>query len=237
MRLHLSKIDALTTFTRPTASARLGCRQLGHLVQAGMIDAIRRRIRRHAGEQAMMQLDDHLLRDIGLTRLQVDAAAHGLLHLAGAAAGAPRRSGVRRLALAALASCAFGAAPLLATADDYARLPAVADLPAGTVKVSPPIPGMGEHWANPKDLPLGPIYCVMHGKVVCAEFMVSQKDFANGRSFERLRFGLNDKQPPINHLELNFQPHGHEGFEVPHYDLHMYFISPEARFSEQTAAP
>jgi hypothetical protein len=96
---------------------------------------------------------------------------------------------------------------------------------------------MGEHWANPRDLPLGPIYCVMRGRVVCAEFMVSQKDLVSGRSFERLRFGLNEKQPPINHLELNFQPHGHEGFEVPHYDLHMYFISPEARFEEQTAAP
>jgi uncharacterized protein DUF1127 len=198
-------------------------------------------MRRRAGEQALMQLDDHLLRDIGLTRSQVHAAAHGVLGLGAAprnpGGGAQKRSVVRRLARAAVAIVAFESAPRLAAADDFARLPAVADLPAGTVKVSPSIPGMGEHWANPKDLPLGPIYCVMHGKVVCAEFMVSQKDFATGQSFEQLRFGLAGEQPPINHVELNFQPHGHEGFAVPHYDLHMYFISPEARFSEQTAAP
>ena len=41
-----------------------------------------------------------------------------------------------------------------------------ADLPAGTIKVSPPVPGMGEHWANPRNLPLGPIYCVTNGKVI-----------------------------------------------------------------------
>jgi len=28
-------------------------------------------------------------------------------------------------------------------------------------------------------------------------------------------------------------PHGHEGFTVPHYDLHMYFVPPEARFLAQ----
>jgi hypothetical protein len=28
-------------------------------------------------------------------------------------------------------------------------------------------------------------------------------------------------------------PHGHEGFAVPHYDLHMYFVAPEERFPKQ----
>jgi uncharacterized protein YjiS (DUF1127 family) len=241
MRLHLSKIDAYPALTQSAATATRGCCHIGRFVVAGMFDPIRRRIRRRAGEQAMMQLDDHLLRDIGLTRSQVHAAANGVLRLDAAprnpAGGAQKQLVARRLALAAVAAAALGTAPELTAADDFARLPALADLPAGTVKVSPAIPGMGEHWANPKDLPLGPIYCAMHGKVVCAEFMVSQKDFANGRSLERLRFGLRDKQPPIDHLELKFQPHGHEGFEIPHYDLHMYFISPEARFSEQTAIP
>ena len=31
--------------------------------------------------------------------------------------------------------------------------------------------------------------------------------------------------PPLNHLDLNPEPHGHPGFTVPHYDVHMYFIS------------
>jgi uncharacterized protein YjiS (DUF1127 family) len=44
-----------------------------------MIDALRRRARRRTGARQLAQLDDHLLRDIGLTRWQVHAAAHGLL--------------------------------------------------------------------------------------------------------------------------------------------------------------
>jgi hypothetical protein len=36
-----------------------------------------------------------------------------------------------------------------------AGLPAVAQLPPGTVKISPVVPGMGEHWAKLQDLPLG----------------------------------------------------------------------------------
>jgi hypothetical protein len=113
------------------------------------------------------------------------------------------------------------------------ELPSVADLPPGTVKVSPPIPGMGEHWAKPSDLPLGPIYCVMGGKVICAEFMIERQAFVDGKSFERLSLGMKGKLPAVNHLEVTFMPHGHEGYEVPHYDLHMYFIPPEARYPNQ----
>ena len=107
-----------------------------------------------------------------------------------------------------------------------AGLPTVARLPPGTVQISPVVPGMGEHWANPKNLPLGPIYCVIQQRIVCAEFMISQKDFAKGKSFPVLEAPLRKghRLPPLNHLDVGFEPHGHAGFEVPHYDLHMYFI-------------
>jgi uncharacterized protein YjiS (DUF1127 family) len=52
-----------------------------------MIDAIRRRARRRIGAQQLAQLDDRLLRDIGLTCSQVHAAAYGLLRL-----GVPSRA-------------------------------------------------------------------------------------------------------------------------------------------------
>jgi uncharacterized protein YjiS (DUF1127 family) len=45
-----------------------------------MIDR-RQRVRRRIGPQQLAQLDDHLLRDIGLTRSQAHAAAYGLLKL------------------------------------------------------------------------------------------------------------------------------------------------------------
>ncbi|MGQ7793885.1 hypothetical protein ACUN0C_15870 [Faunimonas sp. B44] len=116
------------------------------------------------------------------------------------------------------------------------KLPKVESLPAGVIQISPFIPGMGEHWADPKTLPLGPIYCVMDGRVTCMEFMIAQKDFEEGRSFEQLRpWFSGTEQPPIDHMEFNFEPHGHEGFTVPHYDIHMYFVSPEVRATTKAA--
>ena len=47
-----------------------------------------------------------------------------------------------------------------AVAAATAILPLASSLPDNVVKISPVVPEMGEHWANPKDLPLGPIYGV-----------------------------------------------------------------------------
>jgi hypothetical protein len=115
-------------------------------------------------------------------------------------------------------------------------LPSTASLPEGVIQISPFVPGMGEHWANPKDLPFGPIYCVMDGKITCMEYMISQADFQAGKSFELLRpWFAGAQQPAIDHMEFNFEPNGHEGYEVPHYDVHMYFVSPELRQSRTQA--
>ena len=47
------------------------------LVYETVIDPMRRRARRRADARELARLDDHLLRDIGLTRAQVLAAAFG----------------------------------------------------------------------------------------------------------------------------------------------------------------
>lgn len=31
--------------------------------------------------------------------------------------------------------------------------------------------------------------------------------------------------PPIDHIDVEFVPKGHEGITVPHYDIHIYFVS------------
>ena len=125
-----------------------------------------------------------------------------------------------------LAACILVPATLAgARADDYAKMPSASILPKGTVKVSETVPGMGEHWANPKDLPLGPIYCVHKGKVICLEYMISQADFQAGKSWPTLT-GLKTL-PAINHVNMGFEPKGHPGYEIPHYDMHIYFVSPE----------
>ena len=56
-------------------------------------------------------------------------------------------------------------------------LPAASQLPKNIVQISPVIPGMGEHWADPKDLPLGPIYGVSQGRVIFLEFMIRRAAF------------------------------------------------------------
>ncbi|WP_229684622.1 hypothetical protein [Deinococcus roseus] len=99
-------------------------------------------------------------------------------------------------------------------------------LPAGTIKISECVPTMGEHWARPQDLPLGPIYGVKDGKLVFVELMPSQEMFAKGMSWVDAL-----KTPKwflkINHVDIEFQPQGHEGYPIPHYDIHAYFVPHE----------
>jgi hypothetical protein len=124
------------------------------------------------------------------------------------------------------ATALFGVMLTSAPADEFDKLPSASILPKGTVKISGVVPAMGEHWANPKDLPLGPIYCVYKNKVVCIEYMISQADLTAGKSWPELT-GLK-RLPPINHVNMGFEAKGHEGYEVPHYDMHIYFASPDA---------
>jgi hypothetical protein len=30
----------------------------------------------------------------------------------------------------------------------------------------------------------------------------------------------------IDHVDFEFEPHGHAGFEVPDYNIHAYYVSP-----------
>lgn len=109
------------------------------------------------------------------------------------------------------------------------------ELPEGVQKLSDVIPAMGEHWANPAQLPLGPIYLVYKGDVIGIEYMwtddmlqeVSIPTPEGPEEFDALvplPVGT-----VVDHVDYAFMTHGHEGFDVPHHDLHMYFISPEEK--------
>lgn len=102
-------------------------------------------------------------------------------------------------------------------------------LPEGTINLSPGevVPAMGEHWANPAEMPLGPIYGVHNGRLVFLEYMIAQEDFVNGKSY-RSEPGMKGlPSPAVVQTDMEFQPVGHPGFEKPHYDFHSYFISDE----------
>ena len=125
-----------------------------------------------------------------------------------------------RTALAALVVAA--ASPVLA---HDGTLPDASSLPKDVIQLSGVVPGMGEHWGNPADLPLGPIYGVSNGKVIFLEFMIDQDSFKAGKSFLELASKAGIELPMVDHVDFNFEPQGHEGYEVPHYDVHMYFVS------------
>lgn len=104
------------------------------------------------------------------------------------------------------------------------ELPVASSLPKNVVQISPVIPGMGEHWADPKDLPLGPIYGVSEGRVIFLEFMIDRATLAQGKSFTELASKAGIKLPPVDHMDIDWEPKGHHGFVVPHYDIHLYFV-------------
>ncbi len=105
------------------------------------------------------------------------------------------------------------------------------ELPDGAQKLSDVIPAMGEHWANLAQMPLGPIYMVYKGEVIGIEYMwtedmMQEVSIPTPEGPEELSalvplpVGV-----AVNHVDVAFMPHGHEGFEVPHWDMHLYFIT------------
>ena len=110
-----------------------------------------------------------------------------------------------------------------------------ATLPKEAIKLSELVPTMGEHWANPANLPVGPIYLVHDEEVIGVEYMfttdlmeeVTIPTPEGEETFKHLPELLVDAY--VNHMDIEFMPQGHEGFEVPHFDVHLYFISAEER--------
>src|SRR5687768_13716732 len=76
------------------------------------------------------------------------------------------------------------AQPLWATQQAPQTTPVAWVAPPGVVRISECVPLMGEHWARPSDLPLGPIYTVDAGRLTSVEYMPAQADFAAGKSWE-----------------------------------------------------
>jgi hypothetical protein len=100
-----------------------------------------------------------------------------------------------------------------------------AGLPKDVVMVSPCVATMGEHWVNLKNMPTGPIYGTYQGKPVFTEIMVTVEQLKKGFSWANIRAlpGYT-----IDHVDFAYEPNGHAGLPVPHYDVHAYYVSPAA---------
>ncbi len=110
------------------------------------------------------------------------------------------------------------------------------ELPQGAQKLSDVVPAMGEHWANPAQLPLGPLYLVHKGEVIGMEYMwtedMMQRVSVPPPAVPELGEFTNNLVPlpigvVIDHADVAFMPKGHEGFEVPHWDTHLWFVTHE----------
>ena len=103
------------------------------------------------------------------------------------------------------------------------HLPMVADIAPEAVAISPHVPHMGVHYAHPADLPTGPIWCVINGRVVCVEYMFMADALADGQDWTGLMTGM--ETPPISHIDLEDKPDGAGPISDPLYQLHVYFVS------------
>jgi hypothetical protein len=87
------------------------------------------------------------------------------------------------------------------------------------------IPTMGYHYVNPKNAPFGPIYGWYNGKAIFTEIMVDQRSFNKGMSWD------SELKPlpgyAINHVDVWYEPHGHPGYTIPHYDIHAWYVPHE----------
>lgn len=100
-------------------------------------------------------------------------------------------------------------------------LPLISDIAPTAVAISPHVPQMGAHYADPATLPTGPIWCVIEGHVVCVEYMFPAEALAAGQSWRGLPTG--NLPAPITHVDLDFMPNGVGPMQVPLYQLHIWF--------------
>lgn len=118
---------------------------------------------------------------------------------------------------------ALASGPVTAASLDH--LPLLTEVAPGAEQISPHVPHMGEHWAETGNLPTGPIYCVIEGRVVCVEYMFTAEDLAAGESWRGLVPGIST--PPITHIDVEYMPDGVGPVQEPLYQFHIYFADPQ----------
>jgi hypothetical protein len=96
-------------------------------------------------------------------------------------------------------------------------------LPKNLVPVMGCIPAMGYHYEKAGDGAFGPFYGYFAGKPIFTEVMVSKNAFATGQSWDNQLKPLPGYK--IDHVDIWWEPHGHPGYLVPHYDIHAWYVT------------
>jgi len=84
------------------------------------------------------------------------------------------------------------------------------------------VAGLGDVYWNPAKLPFGLTYGAYNGRLVFEEFMISQKDFTRGRNWQDIRTPI--RGYAVDHVDIWFAPHGHDGAPEPHYDIILFYV-------------
>jgi hypothetical protein len=95
-------------------------------------------------------------------------------------------------------------------------------IPKDATAMAPCVAGLGDVYWNPAKLPFGPTYGAYDGKPIFEEFMISQKEFAQGRNWQNISVPIRGYS--VDHVDVWFAPHGHEGAPAPHYDIILFFV-------------
>jgi hypothetical protein len=126
------------------------------------------------------------------------------------------------LLAASAAACAAFTTPVLAAGPAASATARPSWLPADATEMSDCVGALGYVYWNPKRLPFGPTYGVYDGKPIFEEIMISRADFERGTNFEDA--GKPVPPFPVDHVDIWFAPHGHDGFTQPHYDVLLFFV-------------
>lgn len=95
-------------------------------------------------------------------------------------------------------------------------------VPADATERATCVAGLGDVYWNPAKLPFGPTYGAYGGRPIFEEFMISQAEFAKGRSWQNISVAL--RGYPVDHVDIWFAAHGHAGAPLPHYDVILFFV-------------
>ncbi|GBF09920.1 hypothetical protein apy_16450 [Aeropyrum pernix] len=119
--------------------------------------------------------------------------------------------------------------------------PRSVSLPEDWVREGPVIPMMGQHVVNYSNMPLGPILLLGNdGSLIGMEYMFTLDMLEEVTimtphgpesilELEGLPVTMPDLgvTPVVHHMNIEYLPHGHEGFDQPHFDIHIYFVDEE----------
>jgi hypothetical protein len=85
------------------------------------------------------------------------------------------------------------------------------------------VAALGDVYWNPAKLPFGPTYGAYNGEPIFEEFMISQQDFTRGRNWQDISVPI--RGYAVDHVDIWFAPHGHDGAPTPHYDIILFYVT------------